>query len=147
MTMKPAVRRLALTAHVVASVGWIGAAVVFLAISALALTARDDLTVRGAYVLMEREGWLVLVPLAFASLVTGLVMSLGTTWGLFRHYWVVAKLVITVFSTVILLIYTGTFIQMAHVAAHPNVALDRVRSPSRCRVHGCTRRCRRSDTG
>jgi hypothetical protein len=41
--MKPAVRRLALTAHVVASVGWIGAALVFLAIAALALTARTQL--------------------------------------------------------------------------------------------------------
>ena len=130
MTMKPAVRRLALTAHVTVSVGWIGAALVFLAIAVVALTAGDDLTVRGAYVLMERAGWLVLVPLAFASLLTGVVMSLGTTWGLFWHYWVVVKLVITVFSTIILLIYTGTFRQMAHVAANPNVALDGVRNPS-----------------
>ena len=130
MTMKPAVRRLALTAHVTVSVGWIGAALAFLGIGVLALTSRDDLTVRGAYVLMERAGWLVLVPLAFASLLTGLVMSLGTTWGLFRHYWVVVKLVITAFSTGILLIYTGTFRQMAHVAANPNVALDGVRNPS-----------------
>ena len=130
MTMKPAVRRLALTAHVTVSVGWIGAALVFLAIAAMALTAEDDLTVRGAYVLMERAGWLVLVPLAFASLLTGVVMSLGTTWGLFRYYWVAVKLVITVFSTIILLIYTGTFRQMAHVAADPTVALDNVRNPS-----------------
>ena len=130
MAMKPAVRRLALTAHVVLSVGWIGAALAFLAIAAVALTGGDDLTVRGAYVLMERAGWLVLVPLAFASLLTGVVMSLGTTWGLFQHYWVVGKLAITIFSTIILLMYTGTFRHMAQVAADPNVALVRVRNPS-----------------
>lgn len=128
--MRPGVRRFALTAHVTVSVGWTGAALVFLVIAAMALTGEDDLTVRGAYVLMERAGWLVLVPLAFASLLTGVVMSLGTTWGLFRHFWVVIKLAITIFSTVILLIYTGTFRQMAHVAADATVALDRVRNPS-----------------
>ena len=50
-------------------------------------------------------------------------MSLGTTWGLFRYYWVVLKLGITAFATVILLIYMGTFRQMAGVAADPVVDL------------------------
>lgn len=130
MTMTPGIRRFALTAHITSSVGWIGAALVFLAVALVALTSQDDLTVRGAYLLMERAGWLVLVPLALASLVTGLVMSLGTTWGLFRHYWVVAKLLITVFSTIILLVYTKTFAEMARVAADLTVTLDRVRNPS-----------------
>ena len=58
--MRPGVRRFALTAHVTVSVGWTGAALVFLVIAAMALTGEDDLTVRGAYVLMERAGWLVL---------------------------------------------------------------------------------------
>jgi hypothetical protein len=43
--------------------------------------------VRGAYLVMEPTVWFVLVSLALASLLTGLVQSLGTTWGLFRHYW------------------------------------------------------------
>jgi hypothetical protein len=89
MTMTRGVRNLALTAHVTSSVGWMGAVLVFLALSVLGLTSRNDLTVRGAYLVMEPAAWLVLVPLAHASLLTGIVMSLGTTWGLFRHYWVV----------------------------------------------------------
>lgn len=44
------------------------------------------------------------VPLALASLLTGLVQSLGTPWGLFRYYWVLAKLLLTVFATVVLLV-------------------------------------------
>nr|WP_255430011.1 hypothetical protein [Streptomonospora sp. PA3] len=39
-------------------------------------------------------GMLVL-PLSATALVTGLVCALGTPWGLFRHYWVAAKLVLT----------------------------------------------------
>jgi len=57
-------------------------------------------------------------------------LSLGTSWGLFRHYWVVLKLGITVFATVILLIYMGTFRQMAGVAADPVMDLAAVRNAS-----------------
>ena len=128
--MRPSVKRLALTAHITASVGWVGAALVFLAVAALGLTSGEALVVRGAYMVMEPAAWLVLLPLAVASLLTGIVVSLGTPWGLFRHYWVVLKLLITVFSTAVLLIYMQTFSEMAGVAADPGVALARVRNPS-----------------
>lgn len=130
MTMSPGLRKLAFTAHVAVSVGWVGAVAVFLAFAIVGLTSDDELTVRGVYVVMEPAAWLVLVPLAVASLLTGLVMSLGTSWGLVRHYWVVLKLLITVFSTSILLVYMRTFRQMAGVAADRSAALELVRNPS-----------------
>jgi uncharacterized membrane protein len=130
MTMSPSLRRFAFTAHVTSSVGWIGAVVVFLALAIVGLTSEDAQTVRGAYLVMEPAAWWVLVPLAFASLLTGIVMSLGTPWGLFQHYWVVFKLVIAVFSTIVLLIYMGTFRYMAAVAADPSAELDMVRNAS-----------------
>jgi hypothetical protein len=89
-------------------VGWLGAVAGFLALAVAGLTSQDAQTVRAAYVTMELTGWFVLVPLALASLLTGLVQSLGTTWGLFRHYWVLAKLLINVFATIVLLLYTQT---------------------------------------
>jgi hypothetical protein len=130
MIMSPRIRRFALTAHVTASIGWLGAALAFLAVAGVGLTSLDAQTVRGAYLVMEPAAWLVLVPLAFASLLTGLVMSLGTTWGVFRHYWVVFKLVITAFSTMVLLIYVETFQQMAAIAADSSADLDTVRNAS-----------------
>jgi hypothetical protein len=130
MTMTPRIRKFALTAHVTSSVGWLGAVVAFLALAVVGLTSHDAQTVRGAYLVMEPAAWFVLVPLAFASLLTGIVMSLGTTWGLFRHYWVLFKLVMTVFATIILLIYMGTFRYMAGVAADPAADLDVVRNAS-----------------
>ena len=130
MAFAPALRKFTYTTHVTTSVGWIGAVLVFLAIAAIGLSSPDERTVRGAYLVMAPAAWFVLVPLAHASLLSGLMLSLGTAWGLFRHYWVVLKLVITAFSTVILLIYMGTFRQMAGVAADPVVELGLVRSPS-----------------
>ena len=128
--MTPRLRKFALTAHVTSSVGWLGAVVVFLALAVVGLASQDAQTVRGAYLVMEPAAWLVLVPLAFASLFTGLVQSLGTTWGLFRHYWVVFKLLIVVFVTIVLLIYMETFGFMAGVAADPSADLGVVRNAS-----------------
>jgi hypothetical protein len=130
MTFAPALRQFTLTTHVTSSVGWVGAVLVFLALAAIGLSSGDERTVRGAYLVMAPAAWFVLVPLAHATLFSGLALSLGTPWGLFRHYWVVLKLAITVFATVILMIYMGTFRQMAGVAADPVVELGLVRNPS-----------------
>jgi hypothetical protein len=130
LTLAPAVRRLALTAHIVASVGWLGAVAAFVALAIIGLANGDEETARGAYLVMEPAAWFILVPLAFASLLTGLVQSLGSAWGLFRHYWVVFKLLINLFATGVLLLYMGTFSHMADVAADPGAELEVVRNPS-----------------
>lgn len=128
--MSPRVRRLALTAHVTVSVGWVGAVLVFIGIAVVGLTAEDEGSVRGAYLVMEPAARYVLVPLALLSLVTGVVQSLGTTWGLLRHHWVVVKLLITMLAAAVLLVYLRTFAVMADTAADPAAALDEVRNPS-----------------
>ena len=128
--MTPRVRALALTLHVTSSVSWIGAALVFLVLAIHALVSDDPRVVRGAYLLMEPAAKAVLMPLALAALVSGVVMSLGTRWGLIKHYWVVAKLGITVFSTLILFVYLRTFESMARAAASETLPLDSVRNPS-----------------
>lgn len=133
MSSRPRLRKFALTAHVVSSVGWLGAVVVFLALSVVGLTAQEPAVVRAAYVAMESIGWLVLVPLSVASLLTGLVQSLGTKWGLFVHYWVVMKLGITVVATIVLLLYMQTLDHLAGVATQSAEAggdLDGLRSVS-----------------
>lgn len=128
--MPPRLRTVALTVHVTSSVGWLGAVLAFLGLAVIGLTSQDAPTVRGAYLVMEPAAWLVLVPLAFASLLTGIVQSLGTAWGLARHYWVLFKLGINVVTTVVLLTYIETFTTMARVAADPSAELDVVRNPS-----------------
>jgi hypothetical protein len=130
VTLSPGVRKLALAAHVVSSVGWLGAVVAFLGIAVVGLASEDPDTVRGAYLVLEPAARLVLVPFAFASLLTGLVQAFGTPWGLFRHYWVVFKLLINVFATVVLLLYLQTFSAMADLAADTRADLDAVRNVS-----------------
>jgi hypothetical protein len=128
--MTPAIRKLALTMHVTSSVGWIGAVLVFLALAVVGLRTEDAATVRGVYLVMEHAAWLTLVPFACASLATGIVVSLIIPWGLFRHYWVVFKLLITAFATMVLMMYMATFRQMAAAAADSAIGLDGLRNPS-----------------
>jgi hypothetical protein len=101
--MTSRLRKLLLTAHITVSVGWFGAVAAFLALAITGLTSRDAQMVRTAYAAMELTARFVIVPLAIASLFSGIVQSLGTPWGLFRHYWVLAKLLLTTFATIVLL--------------------------------------------
>jgi hypothetical protein len=135
MTFRPAIRRLTYTTHIASSLGWVGAVIVFIGLALIGLTSADETTTRGAYLVMAPAAWFALVPLAHVSLLSGLALCLGTTWGVFRHYWVVSKLVMTVFATAILLAYMSTFREMAGIAADSRVNFADVRNPSPL-VHG-----------
>lgn len=117
MAMTPRLRKFALTAHVTSSVGWLGAVVAYLALAITGLTSPDAQKVRAVYVAMELIGWYVIVPCSLAALLTGLVESLGTEWGLLRHYWVLVKFLLTVVGTVILLRHMRVVSRMAGIAA------------------------------
>jgi hypothetical protein len=117
MIMTLGLRKFALTAHVTSSVGLLGAIAVFLALAVAGLTSRDAQMVRAAYLAMDFTASFVIVPLAFVSLLIGIVQSLGTTWGLFRHYWVVAKLFLTVLATIVLLLQLELISYIAGLAA------------------------------
>jgi Predicted integral membrane protein (DUF2269) len=143
MTMPPGLRKFALTVHLVSSVGWIGAVMAYLALGLAAVTSPDTRTVRAAWTAMEVTGWWAIVPLALAALLTGLVMALGTRWGLFRHYWVLISLALTILCTVVLAVHMPTVSAMASMArqaegGRPARAWRRPR-PSRCRPAGVAR--------
>lgn len=117
MIMSPSLRKLVLTAHVASSIGWFGAVTAFLALALAGLFSQDRELVRAAYQVMGVITWFVIVPLALSGLFTGLISSLGTRWGVFRHYWVLMKLVLTVLATLILLIHTQPVDLLADTAA------------------------------
>jgi hypothetical protein len=125
--MKPGLRKLALTAHVISSVGWLGAVAGFLALAVAGLTSRDPQLVRGAYLATDLITRFVIVPLSISSLLIGLVQGLGTRWGLFRHYWVLIKFVLTVLASVLLLVHTQPIGLVAGVAAERALSTTELR--------------------
>jgi hypothetical protein len=117
MIMKPHLRKFALTAHITFSVGWLGAVVAYLALAIAGLTSYDPQRVRAAYVSMELIGWCIIVPFSLATLLAGLVESLGTQWGLFRHWWVLVKFLLTTGATIVLLRHMPAVTRMSGIAA------------------------------
>lgn len=118
MALTPGLRKLVRTAHVIFTVGWLGTVAAFLALAIVGLTSQDTQMVRAVYLAMDLIARFVIVPLSILPLLlTGPLLSLGTPWGLFRHYWIVVKLVINILSTLILLVHMTPIRYMARVAA------------------------------
>jgi hypothetical protein len=133
--MSPALRKFVLAVHLTVSVGWIGAVAGYIAFDVATATGQDAETLRAAYLAMERIAGYVIVPLALASLLTGLVVSLGTKWGLFRHYWVLISLLLTTIATVVLLAETRTIGHFADIAADPTATGEDLRALGSTLVH------------
>lgn len=126
--MTPGPRKFLLTLHVVASVGWMGAVAVFLALAFAGLLSSDSQIIRASYVAMDLTYRTVVVSLGLASFATGLISSLGTDWGLFRYYWIVAKLLVTVPTVVLMLVHMRPVNHLASLVSTillPNADLAR----------------------
>lgn len=105
--LSPGWRKAVLFIHVATSVGFVGAVGAFLV---LAIAGLDGAPV---YAAMGLITWGVIVPLAFASLLIGIVSAMATPWGLWRYYWVVAKLGLTLLAVVVLMLQTRTIAALA----------------------------------
>ncbi len=124
--MTPRLRKAMLTVHVASSVGWLGAIIAYIAINVPVFAGADEQQVRAAHLMMKPLAWYAVVPLAIASLATGVLQSLGTSWGLFRHWWVLISLATTIFATVVLLLHLADVQSLAARAADPSADVDRL---------------------
>lgn len=135
MTMTSGLRKFALTVHITSSVGWIGTIAAYLALDVIVATNQDAQMLRAAWIAM---GWItgyVIVPMAVMSLLTGLVISLGTKWGLFQHYWVLISFALTIIAIVVLLSETQLIKRVAEIAADPTTSVDALRALPNTLVH------------
>lgn len=117
MVLPPRLRKAVLLTHVATSVGWLGAVIAYLTLDLTAVTSDDPALVRAAYQAMDVTVQAGIVPLALVAVLVGIINALGTSWGLLRHYWVVVKLLLTLFATTILLIESRTVAALAEQAA------------------------------
>lgn len=119
MLFEPRLRRLLLAVHVLVSVSFPGAVAAFLVLAVIGLGG--DLS---AYRAMDTINTAVVVPLCLLALLSGIVSSLGTPWGLVRHWWVLVKLALTLPSTAILLVHSQPIARMAGAARLTEATMD-----------------------
>lgn len=123
MNMSPSLRKFVLTLHVISTMGWLGSAVAYIPIATYVLTNQDAEMIRSAIQIMKLIANFVIIPMAFASLLTGVILSLGTRWGLFRHYWVLFKLLLTIIGVFVLVAYTLGLNEMASIASSADISI------------------------
>jgi len=121
--MKPQITKAFLTSHITVSVGWFGAAAVFLVLAITSILSKNVQAVNSAYMAMEISAWFIILPFCIASLVTGIIQALITRWGLLNHYWIIVKLILTLGSTILLILHLKPIAQLAHLANDANVAI------------------------
>jgi hypothetical protein len=86
-------RKWTLMTHLVSSVGWIGADLVFLILSVTGFTSDDRGLQAACYRAIGSFAVWLLLPVGLLSLMTGLILGIGSKYGLLRYWWVLAKLV------------------------------------------------------
>ncbi|MFE2190954.1 DUF2269 domain-containing protein [Streptomyces olivaceus] len=112
-------RRGLLVVHVVASASWLGLTLGLLALGATAATTASPTAVEASVRSMKLFADWLLLPLALLTLTSGVVLALGTQWGLARHRWVFTKFWLTSARTVatVLALRPGVNSAVAAVAA------------------------------
>ena len=91
------------TIHVFFACLWIGGGLGLLLMS-LCLNVEDGMQLYGIYLSMELIDYLIIVPGAIGSLLTGLVYSIFTNWGWVKHKWIIVKWCINLYGAIL-----GTF--------------------------------------
>ncbi|MFC7329970.1 hypothetical protein [Marinactinospora rubrisoli] len=81
--------------HAVISTAWLGAHAAVVVLLAIGLAADTPERAGTGYGAAEMLMTGFTRPAGFAALATGLLLAVTTPWGLFRHYWVFGKLLLT----------------------------------------------------
>lgn len=89
--LRPRPYRVLLITHAVLGASWLGAAVAGLLILTVVM---DEGSIVGAAKAVRLIDLLLYIPLDVLTLATGLIFSIKTRWGFFRHGWVAAKYLI-----------------------------------------------------
>ena len=111
--LTPSQRKLVLTIHVGTSVGWLGAAVAMSVLAVIGRTVEDPHLRHSAYMFMHFFDQAIMIPFSLLAFFSGIALSLWTNWGLFDHYWVITKFVLTTAVILFAAIQTSLWVHNA----------------------------------
>jgi hypothetical protein len=127
-SMNSTVRKAIFINHLVFSIGWLGAVLAFLVLAVFGFNSSSEFTVRSSYVSMELITLYAIVPASVLALATGVFQAVITSWGLFKHYWIFIKLLITAVATGLLLVHLQPIHMLASAAEDGMIAVEELRN-------------------
>jgi hypothetical protein len=126
--LSPAWRKGVMVLHAVSGISWMG---VDIAILILLLTARtsDDVTVVvSGFNAIRMIVPIAVPPLSLSILITGVILGLGSSWGLIRYWWVLVKLCLSLIMTVLVFVSLVPGVNQIALLDITTVSADTVRA-------------------
>ena len=122
MAVRRTARQWLLLAHVITSLGWMGAGAANVVLAVTAIRTDDAPLRRSCYQLINVIDFALVIPLAFSALGSGMIIGLATKWRLLRHWWVVVKLVLTLAVIIFSTFGVGVWVEQSMAATTGPVA-------------------------
>ncbi len=92
-------RRTVLVTHIAAAGAWLGVDVAMAVLIGTAVLDDDPTTRASALLVLQRVTVWPLLVCGLVCLASGIVLGLGSRWGVLRHWWVAAKLALNLLLT------------------------------------------------
>jgi hypothetical protein len=126
--LTPAWRKAVLVLHVVAGIGWMGVDIALLVLLITARTTDDAALVVSGFNAIGMIVPIAVPPLSLSILVTGIILGLGTRWGLVRYWWVLVKLLLSLIMTVLVFVSLVPTVRGIAVLSTTTISADAVRA-------------------
>jgi hypothetical protein len=102
--LTPASRKAVMVLHAICGIGWMGVDIAVFVLLMTARTSDDAALVVSGFNAIRMIVPIAVPPLSLGVLATGLLLGLGTRWGLVRYWWVLVKLVFSLIMTVLVFV-------------------------------------------
>lgn len=126
--LTPAARKAVLVLHIVSGIGWMGVDIALLVLLITARTTNDAALAISGFNAIGMIVPMAVPPLSLSILVTGIILGLGTRWGLVRYWWVLVKLLLSLVMTVLVFVSLVPAVSSMTILSATTISADAVRA-------------------
>jgi hypothetical protein len=126
--LTPTARKAVLVLHAITGIGWMGVDIAVFVLLMTARTTDDPALVVSGFTAIRMIVPIAVPPLSLGILVTGLILGLGTRWGLVRYWWVLIKLLLSLVMTVLVFVSLVPAVNSIAVLSTTATSADAVRA-------------------
>lgn len=126
--LTPPTRRAVMVLHAICGIGWMGVDIAVFILLMTARTTTDPALVVSGFNAIRMVVPIAVPPLSLGMLATGLLLGLGTRWGLVRYWWVLVKLVLALIMVVLVFLSLVPGVNSIAVLSTTGVSADALRA-------------------
>jgi hypothetical protein len=126
--LAPAARKAVMVLHAICGISWMGVDIAVFVLLVTARTTNDPALVISGFNAIRMIVPIAVPPLSLGILLTGLILGLGTRWGLLRYWWVLLKLMLSLIMTVLVFVSLVPGVNSIAVLSTTTMSADAVRA-------------------